>query len=74
MPKVCTLVFFIFVGISIYHVLMWSSSMHSGGNKRKLSTAIALVGNPSVIFLVSNSNYHFFPYTFIIMYVGPFYI
>ena len=23
----------------------------SGGNKRKLSTAIALVGNPSVIFL-----------------------
>ena len=25
---------------------------YSGGNKRKLSTAIALVGNPSVIFLV----------------------
>ena len=25
----------------------------SGGNKRKLSTAIALVGNPPVIFLVS---------------------
>jgi len=24
----------------------------SGGNKRKLSTAIALVGNPEVIFLV----------------------
>jgi len=27
----------------------------SGGNKRKLSTAIALVGNPEVIFLVCNS-------------------
>ena len=25
----------------------------SGGNKRKLSTAIALVGNPPIIFLVS---------------------
>ena len=29
---------------------------YSGGNKRKLSTAIALVGNPSIVFLVS------FPY------------
>ena len=26
---------------------------YSGGNKRKLSTAIALVGNPAAIFLVS---------------------
>ena len=26
---------------------------YSGGNKRKLSTAIALVGNPPMIFLVS---------------------
>ena len=26
---------------------------YSGGNKRKLSTAIALVGNPSIVFLVS---------------------
>ena len=25
----------------------------SGGNRRKLSTAIALVGNPPIIFLVS---------------------
>ncbi len=25
----------------------------SGGNKRKLSTAIALVGNPAIVFLVS---------------------
>lgn len=25
---------------------------YSGGNKRKLSTAIALLGNPAVIFLV----------------------
>ena len=28
---------------------------YSGGNKRKLSTAIALVGNPSIVFLVSQS-------------------
>ena len=28
---------------------------YSGGNKRKLSTAIALVGNPSIVFLVSLS-------------------
>ena len=27
---------------------------YSGGNKRKLSTAIALIGNPSIVFLVSN--------------------
>ena len=27
------------------------ASDYSGGNKRKLSTAIALVGNPSVVFL-----------------------
>ena len=26
---------------------------YSGGNKRKLSTAIALVGNPPIVFLVS---------------------
>ena len=26
---------------------------YSGGNKRKLSTAIALLGNPPVVFLVS---------------------
>ena len=26
---------------------------YSGGNKRKLSTAIALIGNPSIVFLVS---------------------
>jgi ABC-type multidrug transport system ATPase subunit len=28
---------------------------YSGGNKRKLSTAIALVGNPAIIFMVSRS-------------------
>ena len=28
------------------------AATYSGGNKRKLSTAIALVGNPSVVFLV----------------------
>jgi ABC-type multidrug transport system ATPase subunit len=30
------------------------SETYSGGNKRKLSTAIALVGNPAVVFLVSS--------------------
>lgn len=30
-----------------------TAGTYSGGNKRKLSTAIALVGNPSVILLVS---------------------
>jgi ABC-type multidrug transport system ATPase subunit len=29
------------------------SEDYSGGNKRKLSTAISLIGNPSVIFMVS---------------------
>ena len=33
------------------------SKDYSGGNKRKLSTAIALVGNPPVIFLVSPNSY-----------------
>lgn len=27
------------------------NSFHSGGNKRKLSTAIALIGDPDVVFL-----------------------
>ena len=31
---------------------------YSGGNKRKLSTAIALLGAPPVIFLVCTSNYN----------------
>ena len=29
------------------------SKTYSGGNKRKLSAAVALLGNPSVIFMVS---------------------
>ena len=29
------------------------SGTYSGGNKRKLSTAIALIGHPPVIFMVS---------------------
>ena len=29
----------------------------SGGNKRKLSTAIALVGNPPIVLLVGLHNY-----------------
>ena len=32
---------------------------YSGGNKRKLSTAIALIGNPSIVFLVSNRDSRF---------------
>ena len=30
--------------------------LFSGGNRRKLSTAIALVGNPPIVFLVSLYN------------------
>jgi ABC-type multidrug transport system ATPase subunit len=30
---------------------------YSGGNKRKVSTAIALIGNPDLVFLVRNSIY-----------------
>jgi len=30
------------------------STNYSGGNRRKLSTAISLIGNPSIIFLVSH--------------------
>ena len=29
-----------------------NAGTYSGGNKRKLSTAISLIGNPAVIFLV----------------------
>ena len=32
-------------------VFMFISSLPSGGNKRKLSTAISLVGDPPVVFL-----------------------
>jgi len=37
-----------------------TSATYSGGNKRKLSTAIALLGNPPVIFLVTTPtpSYH----------------
>lgn len=44
------------------------TSPHSGGNKRKLSTALALIGNPPIIFLVCStdptSQYHTFHHTF----------
>jgi len=39
----------------IYHVISCRCSIYnicSGGNKRKLSTAIALVGSPIIVFLV----------------------
>ena len=40
------------------------SKTYSGGNKRKLSAAIALLGNPSVIFMVSLfDKLHRTPYT-----------
>lgn len=39
------------LGLTIYADKI--SSSYSGGNKRKLSTAIALIGNPPIIFLVS---------------------
>ena len=35
-----------------------SPFLHSGGNKRKLSTAIALVGNPPIVLLVGVLYYH----------------
>jgi ATP-binding cassette subfamily A (ABC1) protein 2 len=31
---------------------------YSGGNKRKLSTAIALIGHPPLIFMVSHGTIH----------------
>ena len=34
-------------------LLIRCAGTYSGGNKRKLSTAIALIGNPSIVFLVS---------------------
>lgn len=37
----------LFVLIHLYETI----SLTSGGNKRKLSTAIAMIGNPSVLFL-----------------------
>ena len=37
--------------ISTTHIVLFL--IRSGGNKRKLSTAIALVGNPPIVFLVS---------------------
>ena len=36
------------------------SKTYSGGNKRKLSAAIALLGNPPLIFMVSNYFYVYF--------------
>lgn len=33
-----------------------AAGSYSGGNMRKLSTAIALIGGPPVVFLVSGTN------------------
>ena len=41
----------------LFSIIIGSFSLHSGGNKRKLSTAIALVGNPPIVFLVSGAVY-----------------
>ena len=40
--------------IKFWHFVFRCAGTYSGGNKRKLSTAIALIGNPSIVFLVSN--------------------
>lgn len=41
----------IFVSMKMDDIIVYV--IFSGGNKRKLSTAIALVGNPPIVFLVS---------------------
>ena len=43
------------LGLTIYADKI--SSSYSGGNKRKLSTAIALIGNPPIVFLVSRCTF-----------------
>lgn len=35
-----------------------AAGSYSGGNMRKLSTAIALIGGPPVVFLVSGNMFH----------------
>ena len=45
--KKCWIVMFLFTD-SYIHIIMMSCS---GGNKRKLSTAIALMGDPPIVFL-----------------------
>ena len=40
----------------VFAVHRWAdeiSSSYSGGNKRKLSVGVALIGNPPIVFLVS---------------------
>ena len=41
--------------IVMYYTIHYFPMIHSGGNRRKLSTAIALVGNPPIVLLVSGS-------------------
>ena len=43
------------LGLSMYAKRV--AGTYSGGNKRKLSTAIALIGDPQLIFLVSVSTW-----------------
>lgn len=38
--------------LALTHYANKPSKTYSGGNKRKLSTAMALIGNPPIIFLV----------------------
>lgn len=64
----CHLIAWMFYNLSLSQVVQWAlekleltkyadkpAGTYSGGNKRKLSTAIALIGYPSLIFLVSHS-------------------
>ena len=47
------------VNLFWHFLLLRCAGTYSGGNKRKLSTAIALIGNPSIVFLVSNRDSRF---------------
>jgi hypothetical protein len=50
---ICTIPTFLYSNTCTYTPHRTIHFDYSGGNKRKLSTAISLIGNPSVIFMVS---------------------
>lgn len=69
---VCRLVLYLTIRLFLAVLVIFSHIVlfliRSGGNKRKLSTAIALVGNPPIVFLVSGTVYHqvFFSVKFVL--------